>query len=522
MSRIPSRLFFPDPYISSGMTYSISPSRPPIFLNPPSSRPDNVTEITVATTLRDLPEIPVIVYRNEPTGTTQGPQISIPFLNLSETNLHQNASAFIGCISTYPDKPPYNPIADRFRISFYHDSWILTLADGCGLGIGSRLASLAAVQGFWDHFSSVLKNNPHLSFNTSNLASTLYESFGAAHIHIFWKLFETVPDGLLFYRSLILTEQELPEEASLRENLLEMLLDETLSEKQISFIEREGIPNIPQQQEGSELHSLLEVHRLLEKAASGDTFSKKCFLENYLDRSFFEKYTSCIGSTTFLTSALVKGLSGEGAPYYLVTINLGDSQGFLFKDGKVKECIKTSRPDLSNVRDTGGRLGFCCKSDPLKIHIKNARFSITPCYGGEVLFFMTDGVSDNLDPERLGLSPNGEKIPSFRKEHLCEAAGLEEKEAEEVFSLLNESVEQWTDLSEDRKNQIKEDFTIKFLEALISRNKDPEQANAHILEFCKNITAHFRKKKEENLSFKSALLMGKPDHTTCLTLQIPL
>lgn len=87
-----------------------------------------------------------------------------------------------------------------------------------------------------------------------------------------------------------------------------------------------------------------------------------------------------------------------------VYANVGDCKGFRFSSTS-QEVIDIT-PDTrqnNDASDCGGRLGpFLQGRHP---DLRNFRLRYLPCFPGDIILIMSDGVYDNLDPEHLGLHP---------------------------------------------------------------------------------------------------------------------
>lgn len=487
---------FPDPYISGDQYIKNSLSKESVSSAQKISTnqeidvsKQNLLQPIITKTIGELPDESIIVYRGSPTGYCAGPNIQIPILNVDVDNGQEHSQVFVSCTSTYPEAQPYNPIADRYEVRLYKDGWILTLADGCGLHISSRLAPKAAMEGFWDFLSERLKND-HDGFKTQKLATYLHEAIEAGHFNIYWDAYLRNQDGYTAHKETVINNLK-----SIQGNA-ELGADK-LKEKQESV--------------SSELNTIID-------ALKGDRPSQKRLVEGDLNKGFYENFA---GATTFLCSALIKGSSTSENPYYLLSVGLGDCKGYLLREGQLVEVTKDSRDDISNARDPGGKIGLCTPV-PLLIDNRNLQYSLTPCQSKDTLFFMTDGVVDNLDPERLGLHPNAQNSSeSINK--IKEASGLAGKEVDELLALIHLNASSWRDISLEEGNRIKSLFAQNLLEKIVVKADTPKLANENISKYCHAITSEHRDEKPHffNLFGNSTQPIGKPDHTTVITLQVP-
>lgn len=492
--------FFSDPYIRpNGPLDSLPSSIPP---SPPTP-PEFELEITssekfetglpeIKKDLHDLPNPNVIVYRSAPTSVCHGPAITIPILNLDISAQPRSGDFSIQCISTYPQEAPFFPIADRFDIRFFHDSFILALTDGCGLHPSSRLAPKAAIEGFWNFLESKLKEDLG-HFTIHKMGAYLQGALKAAHFNIYWDAYERSQEGF---------------------TVLQQNVHQILTQMDDSPIDTGCITEILHLRKN---HLLEEIDQI-KKALEGDLETQRSLVKKKLNTRFYEDYA---GATTFMCSALLKNANSSDYPFYLLTLNLGDGQCFVLREGTLLEMTKDTRKDLSNVRDPGGKMGLCSPI-PLKMDERNLQFSLTPCRSKDLLFFMTDGVLDNLNPTRIGLHPSGIQTPYWVQEKIREAGSLTGEELQELLNVLNLDYTSWKDVPLEVANQIKSKFTKTILQILVSKGKTAEEANQKIIWFCNAITEGHREKNTSNSShYPSQEPLGKPDHTTSLCYQIP-
>lgn len=489
---------FSDPFISPDQQVTksefpeiIVPVEPGFFdKSLKISRPQKLDPI-IAKTISALPDESIIVYRGPPRGFSAGPNIDIPDLNLNISNGSEHSQVHVSCTSTYPDGGPYNPIADRYEVRLFRDGWILALADGCGLQLSSRLAPKAAMEGFWSFLTDRIQNDQD-RFRTQKLAHYLHEAIQAGHLNIYWDAYLRNQDGYSAHKIEVMDQM-----------------------KAIQGHSEELDPLVYQTQH-DEVSS--QLNRIID-ALKGDRISQRKLIEADLSNGFYENYA---GATTFLCSALVKGGSHAENPYYLLSVSLGDCKGYLFRDGHIQEITKDNREDISNARDPGGKIGYC-NPVPLVVDNRNLQYSLTPCMPKDILYFMTDGVIDNVDPERIGLLPNA-RLSSNRALHkLTEASGLSDGEIQELLGVAQINASSWDEVPLEEANAIKNLFGQKLLEKMIQKSNSPKEANERISTYCHRITSEHRDQKPHFLSFfdTSSQPIGKPDHTTVMTIEIP-
>ena len=109
-----------------------------------------------------------------------------------------------------------------------------------------------------------------------------------------------------------------------------------------------------------------------------------------------------VGLTTFLGCVILK-VKGEPDKYAIAYVNIGDCRGLLVRknDGVCRDLVLNynARIDVTNAC---GRLG---PADSDMFDLSNFSCGINFCMTGESLILMSDGISDNFDPNVLGKSP---------------------------------------------------------------------------------------------------------------------
>jgi len=91
--------------------------------------------------------------------------------------------------------------------------------------------------------------------------------------------------------------------------------------------------------------------------------------------------------------------------YVCVLANLGDCKAYHWsvRSKKVTDITRGNRQNIHDVRDPGGRLGP--QLDKGMPDLRNLSTREIVCDDGDIIFMVTDGVHDNLDPQYLGKSP---------------------------------------------------------------------------------------------------------------------
>jgi serine/threonine protein phosphatase PrpC len=104
------------------------------------------------------------------------------------------------------------------------------------------------------------------------------------------------------------------------------------------------------------------------------------------------------GSMTTLCCSVVVKLNDDH-DYVVCTLSIGDSTAYVFsrEKGGIFELTKGSRnvQNDRDIRDVGGALGFVYGSKP---DLSNINYSIMYIKSNDIVFLVSDGISDNFDP----------------------------------------------------------------------------------------------------------------------------
>jgi len=213
-----------------------------------------------------------------------------------------------------------------------------------------------------------------------------------------------------------------------------------------------------------------------------------------------------IGTTTLLAGILFETQVKDN--WLFLCLSVGDCKAFHWsaKSGQVIDITCGNRKNLTDPRDPGGRIGpHVAAGLP---DWRNLDFYSINCQEGDIIFCVSDGVHDNLDPQELGLLPKQVGMPNI--ESWKEAEAKHPDETERV------KTEQRTTLL---KKLLKE-----ALEAKKTRKLTPADVVQSWMKHCSQVTAKSRKFMEDfpekKLPSDYVEYPGKLDHTTCLAFQV--
>eukprot|EP00028_Trichosphaerium_sp_Am-I-7-wt_P006291 CAMPEP_0168520060 /NCGR_PEP_ID=MMETSP0405-20121227/7721_1 /TAXON_ID=498012 /ORGANISM="Trichosphaerium sp, Strain Am-I-7 wt" /LENGTH=394 /DNA_ID=CAMNT_0008540787 /DNA_START=37 /DNA_END=1221 /DNA_ORIENTATION=- len=221
----------------------------------------------------------------------------------------------------------------------------------------------------------------------------------------------------------------------------------------------------------------------------------------------FDKNDPWMAGTTTLLGGVVVQIDNKHYPtdpsWAFVCCTIGDCKAFVFKD-KEKEVVDITagnRIDVTDARDPGGRIGpYINDGEP---DLRNLALICAPVAEKDIVFVVSDGVHDNLDPQTLGKSPAEANIKGI-------TAGVA-----------------WDSLDRDMVSHAKMLYECKLLQALIGADEtfiSPRQISKKLMDHCRLTTSSSREFMEQNpnlpLASDYAKYPGKMDHTTCAAFRI--
>jgi len=181
-----------------------------------------------------------------------------------------------------------------------------------------------------------------------------------------------------------------------------------------------------------------------------------------------------------------------------VCASVGDCKAFCFTGGEISDITQGNRQNASDPRDCGGRLGPHLEEG--KPDLRNLNLFCASCVEGDIIFIVTDGVHDNLDPQHLG------KLP---------------KDMPREFNLVGDK---WDDVNAEKAILAKNVFIKHHLEKLLEGATEPKDVTDRLIEHCVNLTAKSRTYMESNngkrIPENYVDFPGKMDHTTCLCFKV--
>jgi hypothetical protein len=193
-----------------------------------------------------------------------------------------------------------------------------------------------------------------------------------------------------------------------------------------------------------------------------------------------------------------------------VCVSLGDCKAFHYSQRlrTFTDITEGNRQNLTDARDPGGRLGPYIEANP---DLRNLHLYYHFAEPDDIIFLMSDGVHDNLDPQQLGIPPPETK--SIRAATWEEAEKLDPDKVEAFKNNF-------------RKKWLEDTFTKYLLELPQSDDKKLEVKTIIdvLLQHSVNITKTSREFMEQNPKSKLPpdfkMYPGKLDHATCVCLSV--
>lgn len=244
-----------------------------------------------------------------------------------------------------------------------------------------------------------------------------------------------------------------------------------------------------------------------------------------------------VGTTTLLIGMLVKTVQEkeeekgnfEGAPYVLISLNIGDCKTFIIrkfdeKDIDAIDMTVESKRTARDKTDPGGRLG---PYENNAADVRNLTLSTIGIWPGDYICLVSDGVHDNLDPETLGKSlefsirRNADLAKELldlkvdkETEDIIIPPEYEDNVGWEKIALLN---------GELLKTEYREYSMARFM--VDNAISNPAQLVDILFEHCKKTTKAARDYMEANANQRHppdyVEFPGKMDHTSAIVYRLP-
>ncbi len=203
------------------------------------------------------------------------------------------------------------------------------------------------------------------------------------------------------------------------------------------------------------------------------------------------------GTTTILGGVIVPIGEQDGLSLFIF-ISVGDCKAYCRKasSGIVVDLSVETRTSAFDAKDPGGRIG---PHNPDKMpDLRNLTIDFRVCEAGDIIILVSDGVSDNFDPEYNGLMPLDLGMPE------SDWKSVQDKE------YVAKCKSQWS--------------CVKIAQLINTVEVSPESIVRVLLDYCVVLTKPSRDFLEnvrvEKLPSDYVKYPGKMDHTTCLAIRI--
>jgi serine/threonine protein phosphatase PrpC len=201
------------------------------------------------------------------------------------------------------------------------------------------------------------------------------------------------------------------------------------------------------------------------------------------------------GTTTILGGVILPIGEQDGLSLFIF-ISVGDCKAYWRKASTGKVVDLSVRISAFDAKDPGGRIG---PYNPDKMpDLRNLKIDFCICEAGDIIILVSDGVSDNFDPQHNGLMPLDLGMPK------SDWKNVQNKE----YALKCKS--QWS--------------CVKIAQLINTVEVSPESIVRVLLDYCVALTKSSRdflqNVRGEKLPSDYVKYPGKMDHTTCLAVRI--
>eukprot|EP01090_Pellita_catalonica_P018124 TRINITY_DN5718_c0_g1_i2.p1 TRINITY_DN5718_c0_g1~~TRINITY_DN5718_c0_g1_i2.p1 ORF type:complete len:476 (-),score=68.27 TRINITY_DN5718_c0_g1_i2:65-1492(-) len=434
---------------------------------------------------KEWTELPEIKFKKAVSGeikeTISGPHLATDNIKNTDTDANLIKHIVYGrAISTYPDGMGI-PICDYYCAQLYEKRTFICLADGCGWGKKSREAAVRAANAFMEYL-----NKRHTNIcDLRDAGRSILRCFHEAHSQIIEGYEDVLDAGTTTMCGGIVLQLDDTESET-----LERLKKTSIEMAKIHRMDFDKLKTqMPQTQVIKNIGRILRSrapHKITLTGGEGD---------EYTDRPEEE-------SSSDDEADLEEELS---IPKWLfVCASVGDCKAFHYSvhTKKFTDVTAGNRTSLTDAKDPGGFLGPSGESG--SPDLRNFALYMMPCRPGDLIFIVSDGIHDNLDPQHLGLSPTAVGVSGNFTNWLI----AEQKVPDET---------------DDFKNA----FRLRLLKKLadqVNLSKSaplPESLTAILLKHSFQLTSNSRNFIENNprggrVPHDYAKFPGKMDHTTCV------
>ncbi|KAL6066075.1 TipA [Balamuthia mandrillaris] len=443
--------------------------------------------------------------------------------NQMET-VHNVASGL--AISSYP-KGQGEPICDFFMLELFERRSLVCLADGCSWGEAPRQAARKAAHAYMEY----LKQNLESITDIREAGRLILRAFYKAHTKIvegYTEVWDAGTTTLCGGIMLELDEKDAEMLAKLRgmttHNTTHRKLFDTSSFQQLyrlydsdycslNITIHNNCTSPPSSSPSSSLSSsnhkngspnVQRKSANISPSQSTSASSSSSSSSNKEKKKETTRSKSRANSKNLAELQMLQQRQANDPRWVFVCASVGDCKAFHYdnKTGLFTDITEGNRTNLTDAKDPGGRLGPQVQPEGGP-DLRNLALYFIPCRDQDIIFLVSDGVHDNLDPQNLGITPG----------HL----GLK-------YSTWEEAEKQDLRLADETKNQ----FRIQYLNDIIKKAKrkgsplTPAQLAAQVTYHAYALTQSSRQFIENNsharLPEDYTLYPGKMDHTSCVAI----
>lgn len=224
--------------------------------------------------------------------------------------------------------------------------------------------------------------------------------------------------------------------------------------------------------------------------------------------------------TTTLIGGLLLPLSGTSEGRWgFVCVSLGDCKAFHYsqKTRTFVDITKGNRRNLTDARDPGGRLGPYIEVGQPDLRNLHLYYQLTN--PGDLIFLVSDGVHDNLDPQQLGTTPGEADIANTvtweEAEKVAPGAVEAYKDGFRMRWLQDAFSKESGDNNDTNKHNDKADSNV----ASISPQQIVDVLLRHAVDITRSSRDFMERYPQKRLPQDFKTYPGKMDHVSCVCIR---
>eukprot|EP00026_Physarum_polycephalum_P005905 Phypoly_transcript_05944.p1 GENE.Phypoly_transcript_05944~~Phypoly_transcript_05944.p1 ORF type:complete len:576 (+),score=97.47 Phypoly_transcript_05944:116-1843(+) len=284
-------------------------------------------------------------------------------------------------VSTYPHVPEIagtgrqgDPICDRFCVQIHKNSSVVALADGCNWG--------------------------RLPYEAANRATTAFVEYLEERITKFTSLRRA---GSILLAALSAANKKITEGLEQWECGTTTLIGGVLLPVLPTTPHAPPIGQLPRSSSWSSSNSLptSAMPPTPGRTRAGSSSATTNSPNTKLSSSSSSSSSTSASSSSSTTEPTAPTPTNK---WVFVCVSLGDCKAFHYSQRlqQFTDITEGNRQNLTDARDPGGRLGPYIEANP---DLRNLHLYYHLAEPDDIIFLLSDGIHDNLDPQQLGIAP---------------------------------------------------------------------------------------------------------------------